>query len=237
MKAAHDTQVISANVTGRILSFVGERRLEPGDRLPSERELAERFGVSRAALRESLATLEAMRVIERRPNSGIYLARRDAPPSFESLVLRSDLGLPVDASTIMQSMEVRNVLELHAIELACARRTDEDIGQLGEILEQTRRLLDTRQSIIDLDESFHLAIVAATHNNVFAQIVHAFYRLSRLRREIYFSDLKRCQRSYREHRAILHAIQARDAGRGAQLMRRHIHEGFWRSALKVSQPA
>ena len=55
----------------RLLPFIGERRLEPGDRLPSERLLAERFGVTRAIVREAIAKLEAMRVVERRPRSGV----------------------------------------------------------------------------------------------------------------------------------------------------------------------
>jgi len=61
------------NVVGRIISFIDERRYQPTERLPSERDFADKFDVSRGAVREALAALESMRVIERRPNSGIYL--------------------------------------------------------------------------------------------------------------------------------------------------------------------
>lgn len=231
-KPAADVSSQPEGVTAQILGLIQETKLVAGDRLPSERELAQRLNVSRPALRESLAALEAMRIIARRPNSGIYLAKQDSPPSFESVVFRSELGLPLDLDTIMHSIEVRNLLELQAVTLACERHTVEDLAQLVDLVEQTRMRLREGGSIIDLDEAFHLAIVAAAHNPVFLQIVHAFYRLSRLRREVYFSEPRRCRRSHREHQAIAAAIAARDAGAAREAMYGHIHEGFWGALVK-----
>lgn len=225
------------SVTGQILRFIEARRIEPGHRLPSERKLAQKLNVSRPALRESLAALEAMRVITRRPNSGIYLAAPGSHPSFESIVLRSDLGLALDADTIRHSMEVRNLLELQAVDLACVRCDGDDLEHLESIVAQTRVRLAQVRTIIDLDEAFHLGVVAASKNPIFVQIVHAFYRLSMVRREVYFSDLKRCQRSHREHEAILRAIRARDSTKARQAMHSHIHEGFWHSLLNQSARA
>lgn len=224
------------DITAQILRLIQERQLAPGDRLPSERVLAQRLAVSRPALRESLATLEAMRLIARRANSGIYLADRDSPPSFESVVLRSSLGLPLETETIVQSMEVRNLLELHAVDLACKRRSAADIAHIQAIVERTRLRLAERRSIIDLDEAFHLGVVAAAHNPIFLQIVHAFYRLSKPRRDVYFAEMKRCSRSHREHQIILKAIEARDSRAARAAMYRHIHEGFWSSVLKQRAP-
>lgn len=224
-------------VTGQVLRFIEEHHLSAGDRLPSERDLSTQLDVSRPALRESLATLEALRLITRKPNSGIYLAGLNAYPSFESVVLRSNHGLPLDRDTIVHSMEVRNLLELQAIDLACERRTVADLAQLASIVEQTGQRLAEKRSILDLDEAFHLGVVAASHNPVFVQIVHSFYRLSIVRRRVYFSDLRRCRRSHREHQAILRAIDARDTVAAREAMRRHIHEGFWRSILRKSSRA
>lgn len=218
-------------VTARVLRLIQERQLGPGSRLPAERELAQLLGASRPAVRESLATLEATRLIVRRPNSGIYLAECDAPPSFESVVLLSDLGLPLEVEMIVSSMEVRDILEVQAVDLACQRRTKEDIAGLEAIVDRCRECLVRGETIIDLDEAFHLGIVNATRNPVYAQIVHAFYRLSRSRREAYFADPDRCRRSCREHEAILQAVVARDRATARRLMHRHIDAGLRRALL------
>mgnify|MGYP001544669865 CR=1 FL=1 len=219
-------------IIGQVLRLIEELGVSAGERLPSERDLATQLNVSRPALRESLATLEAMRLITRKPNSGIYLTDPNTYPSFESVVLRSDHGLPLDRDTIIHSMEVRTLLELQAIELACERRTSADLEYLASIVEQTHRRLKEKRSILDLDEMFHLGVVAASHNPVFVQIVHSFYRLSIIRRRIYFSDKRRCQRSHNDHQAILRAIGARDITVAREVMHKHIHEGFWRSILR-----
>jgi len=213
-------------ITAGILQFIANRKIPPGSRLPSEREWVQTLGVSRPALRESLARLEATRVIVCRPNSGIYLAEQDSPPSFESVVLRSDLGLPLDRETIINSLEVRKILEIQAVELACERHSPADAKRLNEIIERTRARLRNDETIIDLDEAFHLAIVEASRNPVFFQIVHSFYRLSKLRREVYFSDLARGRRSCREHAVIMRAILARDPAAARKAMQRHIDEGL-----------
>lgn len=227
-------------ITGRILQLISSSQLRPGSRLPSERELAQTFGVSRPALRESLARLEATRLIVSRPASGIFLAEQDSPPSFESVVLRNDLGLPLDRDTIVNSLEVRRILEVQAIDLACQRHSVADADRLKSIVEETRARLREGQTIMDLDEAFHLAIVAATQNPVLLQIVHSFYRLSKLRREIYFSDLVRCRRSCREHAIILDALLARDCARACRMMQKHIEEGMMRGTVdrkrRRSQP-
>lgn len=218
-------------ITGRILRLIASDQIPPGGRLPSERELAQSLGVSRPALRESLARLEATRLIVCRPASGIFLAEQDSPPSFESIVLRNDLGLPLDSNTIVSSLEVRRILEVQAVDLACQRHSRGDAERLREIVEATRARLRDQQSIIDLDEAFHLAIVTATQNPVLFQIVHSFYRLSKPRREIYFADLARCRRSSREHAVILGAILARDSSVARHMMERHIDDGLIRRAI------
>jgi hypothetical protein len=114
----------------RLLPFIGERRLEPGDRLPSERLLAERFGVTRAIVREAFAKLEAMRVVERRPRSGVYLRAESQVGSLDAIVMKADLGLPFDLRESDHLSEFRSILETQAIELACVRRTQEDIDRL-----------------------------------------------------------------------------------------------------------
>ena len=113
-----------SGVLSRILPFIKARGYMPGERIPSERELAERFGVSRGILRETLAALEAMRVIQRRPQSGIFLRDVEREASVDLLVLESDLGMPVSSADVKDLNEFRSMLEVQSAGLACARRTD-----------------------------------------------------------------------------------------------------------------
>jgi DNA-binding FadR family transcriptional regulator len=237
VKKPKRTAEAPARITGKILAFISSEALAAGDRMPSEREFAVRLHASRAAVREALARLEAMRVVERRPNSGIYLGRLDADSSFESLVLHSDLGLPVKHAKILQSMEVRHLLELQAVRLACQRRSAEDIVKMRNILAEADSRMQRGLGVADQDKAFHLAIVAATQNDVFVQILNAFYRLSTARRKLYFSDPVRARRSMAQHRKILRAIDSRDAAAGMALMNHHIGsaESYWHTVIRPAR--
>ncbi|MCB1509657.1 MAG: FadR family transcriptional regulator [Hyphomicrobiaceae bacterium] len=210
------------DTAGRIIELIKMRNYDPGERLPAERSLAVKFGVSRAVLREALSILEATGMIERRPNSGLFVQQRSERASFETTVLQSELGLPIEQVVIEQSMEVRRILELEAVQLACERRSDEDLKNLEAIVNETEKRLADGLNIADLDEDFHIAIAVATQNTVFAQIVSAFFRSSRQRREVYFASRERRQKSHDEHKKVLNAIKRGDGRAAYNAMKRHL---------------
>lgn len=221
-----------SNTIGKILSFIRERRYQPSERLLSERDFAERFDTSRGAVREALAALEAMRVIERRPNSGIYLRNSDES-SIDALVLHAESGLPFEANEIADVFEVRQMLEVQAARLACTRRTPDNIRDLRAILSDTEKRLAKKQTIEREDEAFHLAIFAATKNDILLRLVKSFYELSRQRRRIYFADHDRGRRSYEDHCEILEAIEGRRVGQVEQKMNEHLSQTIeaWQTLL------
>ena len=133
----------------RIIDHARAHALEAGDRFPAERNLAQTLGVSRNALREALATLESLRVVELRPNSGVYLRALGVESSFEATVLLAELGTAPDAAEVRETIEVRAALERQAITLACARRTDANLEQLVRICTETRTVLARRGNITD----------------------------------------------------------------------------------------
>lgn len=222
-------------LVAKLMEFVAERRLRPGDRLPSERELAERLGSGRNAVREAIATLASLRVVEAKPQSGIYLREIRRQSSFEALVLLSQLGLPPTTSEITETMEVRASLERAAIELACARRTHEDLEALDQILKDTETVLKEKGNIADTDNAFHLALVGAAHNGILVRVLNAFYELTLPRRRLYFSRLQRGKASHRQHQSIVDAVRARDAARGIELMHAHMEtaRSYWRTELSA----
>lgn len=226
----------SSNIIGKILSFVHERRYQAAERLPSERDFAEKFDISRGAVREALAALESMRVIERRPNSGIYLRRSDES-SIEALVLRAESGLPFLPEETANVFEVRHILEVQAVKLACVRRTPGDIKNLHAILDETKKRLAEKQTIESEDEAFHLAIVAATENAILLRMVKSFYELSRQRRNLYFSGFERGRHAYEDHCEILEAIEDRRTAQAERKMSKHLSQALatWQELLGDSK--
>lgn len=223
-----------ANLIGRLLPFIAHRRLEPGDRLPSERELAERFGVGRGAVREALAVLETLRMVERRPNSGIYLRAVEKQGSIEAIVLQAELGIPLTEAEVREVVELRRILEMQAVRLAAQRRHAEDIDQLDLILTAGERAIAAGENLADNDASFHLAMVEATGNHVFLRVVNAFYLMSRNRRRHYFADGTRAPHSQLQHRAMRDAVEAGDPDRAEAAMGSHLRgvESYWMELLE-----
>ncbi|MCK8787841.1 FadR family transcriptional regulator [Roseomonas sp. NAR14] len=219
----------SAGLIQRLLPYIHERRLAPGDRLPSERDLAERFGVGRGAVREAIAVLETLRMVERRPNSGIYLRPVESEGSVEALVLQAGIGVPLSPAEVREIVELRSLLEVQAIALACERREAAHLAQLDGILAESERLLAAGGTLTDLDAAFHLAVVEAVGNRVFLRLVNAFYLLSRQRRQRFFAESGQSAASHAQHVAMRDAIAAREADRAVALMRRHLKgvESHW----------
>ena len=223
-----------AGLIGRLLAFVAHRRFEPGDRLPSERELAERFGVGRNAVREAVAVLETLRMVERRPNSGIYLREVGRQGSLDALVLQADLGVPLTEAEVTEVVELRRILELQAVRLACERRRDTDIDRLDAVLAAGESTIAAGGNLAGRDAEFHLAVAEATGNHVLLRVVNSFYLLSRARRRHYFADGTRAPTSQAQHAAMRDAIAARDAQRAGALMGQHLQgvESYWRELLQ-----
>ena len=200
-------------------------------RAPSERELAEHFTVSRGQIREALAILEAMRIVERRAKSGIFLTTRTA--SVEALALFAKAGLPLDPIQIYEAVELRKIHEIKAAELASQRATEENFATLREILDRSGARIARGELLADEDRDFHLEIVRATQNTVFFRVCSVYYAMSERRLPIYFSDIERCRKSNAEHIQIFEALVRRDANLAQALMSAHLQgaESYWKGLI------
>lgn len=200
-------------------------------RAPSERELAEHFTVSRGQIREALAILEAMRIVERRAKSGIFLTTRTA--SVEALALFAKAGLPLDPIQIYEAVELRKIHEIKAAELASQRATEENFAALREILDRSGARIARGELLADEDRDFHLEIVRATQNTVFFRVCSVYYAMSERRLPIYFSDIDRCRKSNAEHIQIFEALVRRDANLAQALMSAHLQgaESYWKGLI------
>src|SRR5690606_14894105 len=155
-------------------------------RSPPDRELADHFPVSRGQIREALAILEAMRIVERRAKSGIYVDIRQA--SVEAMALFAKAGLPLDPIQIYETVELRKIHEIKAAELACSRATEENYERLREILRESEEQLARGEGLAKQDREFHLEIVRATQNSVFYRVCSVYYVMGERRLPVYFND-------------------------------------------------
>jgi len=229
---AHEAGSGHGAVAG-ILAYLRDRRLQPGDRLPSERDLAERLGVGRNAVREALATLATLRIVESRPNSGIYLRHVEREASFEALVMLTDMGGTPTPVEVAETMEVRGHLEVLAAGLACQRRTDADLDRMQAVLRRTEEVLAQNGNIAAADTDFHIALVDATHNSVLVRVLHAFYRFTGRRREAMFEDTVQGRASLRDHQRLFAHVRERDSAKAQLLILRHMDRArsYWSTVL------
>lgn len=205
-------------------------------RLPSERELAEHFSVSRGQVREALAILEAMRIVERRAKSGIYLTTNEA--SVEAMALFARAGVPLDPVQIYETVELRKIHEIKAAELACERATEENFERLREILKTSEEKLTAGKGLAREDRDFHLEIVRATKNSVFHKVCSVYYIMGEQRLPIYFGSPERSRRSHAEHIQIFEALLRRDGNLAQALMSAHLTgaESYWKGLIGAPEP-
>lgn len=208
---------VYASIAARIRELVFAEGLGVGDRLPSERELARRMGVSRTSLREALTALRIEGMIEVQHGNGIYLLRSSAeeiPPIAAELTRRYP--------ELLSLGEVRNTLEALAAELAAVRRTDEDLGRMVDAVRVMEAKIDDGEAGIDGDRLFHTTILQSAHNLVLSDLLGS---LGEGAAKIALASLGRegqPPRSLAAHRLILEAIIVHDAEQARQLMRKHL---------------
>jgi DNA-binding FadR family transcriptional regulator len=219
------------DLVAELVPFLLSRAYAPNERAPSERELAERFGASRTQVREALSVLETLRLIERRPKSGVYMTVESA--SIEALRLFAEIGVPLPGDEGGQAAEVRRIQELEAVRLACRRHRDEDVEALRRCLADWDDALGDATRIAELDRVFHCGIVRATQNTVLLRLVNVFYLMTQRRRAVYFRNVARQQQSLREHREILDALVARDEERAVRLLDAHVSgaDSYWQDLV------
>jgi GntR family transcriptional repressor for pyruvate dehydrogenase complex len=204
-------------VAERLQEFIAGRGLQPGDRLMSERELAERLGVSRTSVRQALTALRVMGLVDIRHGDGVYLRQ---PSAAVVPTLASELaGAEVDHPMIW---EVREGVEAQAARLAARRRTDEDLAAMHDALTAMARSIDRGGDGIDGDRLFHLAVVDAAHNRLLKRMAEEIADAMDRTSEASLTHPGRAPLSLAAHHEILRAIEDRDEERAVEAMRAHI---------------
>ena len=228
---------LSSAVTRQIEKLILRGILRPGERLPAERELAERLGVSRPSLREALGELQAKGLLTARAGSGIFVADvlgNAFSPALIRLFSEHD-------EAVFDFLSFRRDLESLAAERAARLASDTDLKVVGEIFAKmeaahTRAATDKEAR---LDAEFHMAIIEASHNVVMLHIMRAMFQLLRegvfYNRQVMFKQRTTRSALLEQHRAIHTALQARDASGARAAVEAHLN--YVEAALVDQQKA
>jgi DNA-binding FadR family transcriptional regulator len=214
---------ISELIVDQVRQLIRARQLNPGDRLPAERNLCERFGVSRVTVREALRVLEANGLVEIRVGArgGAFVTT----PSRERVGAGIADLLTLSAVTAAEVTEARLILELGMISMVCERADDDDIAALFDLCDrQEAALAGGDQNLsLDLSAQFHARLAECAHNTAVQMLIQSVRGplLTTLDRgSLATSETDRS--GVKEHRKLVHAIQRREADRATEIMRRHL---------------
>jgi DNA-binding FadR family transcriptional regulator len=211
---------VAEEVADRIRVLMLDGTFPPGEPLPSERHLAERFGVSRGSIRDALRTLETIGLLETRHGQGTFphelSVDRLVAPLASVMAYRSDLQ--------DELLDVRRMFEPAVARAAALRATEEDLADLQRILETQRQKLKTGQSAIAEDTAFHAILARSTRNRVVMSIMATLNDLLVDSRTQSLRQKGRPARSIDGHEAVVAALRRRDVEGASQAMYNHIDQ-------------
>lgn len=209
---------IHEEVVTQIHELIREGKFKAGDQLPSERELAETFKVSRTSVREALRTLETKGLIISRTGMGNFIA--DLP--IESLVFPLAKLLIEEKAALADIFELRKLIEPHIAALAAERATNRDIERMKRILEKQSGAVSRGETGVEADAELHFAIGQATQNQALEKLVSGLMEILSHSREESLQPPDRRRASIESHRKILSAIEQHDKTKAQEAMLHHI---------------
>ncbi len=206
-------------VARKLEEFI-RRELKPGDKLPSERELAQSCKVSRSSIRDAMRRLELMGLVEPRQGAGTIV--RD--PSPDSLVNPLFSALMRKRKHVSELLDVRIMIE-PAIAMRAAKHINpEQLARMEAILRRQGEKLQSGESGIEEDSEFHYTIATAANNSVLLHVIDVLMDLLRESRERNMQVEGRQQKSFEGHQRIFTALSRGDAKAAEAAMRKHLDE-------------
>ncbi|HEV7304605.1 MAG TPA: FadR/GntR family transcriptional regulator [Ensifer sp.] len=231
-------KTLVAQVTDALRSQIAKGRYNPGDRLPSEAQLTQEFGVSRTVVREAIAALRSDGLVEPRQGAGVFLLERSAPDRrpFHNVDLAR-------VSSLIEMLELRTAVEGDAAALAALRRSPGQEGKLIEAFDAFRTCAAAGKPTAEADFAFHVAIAEATNNPRFGEFLEMLGPALIPRRAMVENGgeaalpAHELDRLVDEHEAILIAIQNGDEDGARSAMREHLRKSQtrYRSMLRTAR--
>ncbi len=223
-------KVVKSSVSQQVFDQLRQQILsgswKPGDKLPSENDLAAQFGVSRVTVRNALQKLSGLGLLETRFGEGSFIRGPEAGAALNQLVPMLYLG----RETLKDILTFRRMVEGPICEIACRRATDGEIAQLRELLDQMERAEADLAAFARLDSRFHCMLARLTRSNMMQQIyqiiddaIQSSYRQNARRQSVPVA--------LHWYREILAAFEARDSARAREAMEQSLDQTFWISTV------
>ena len=216
LKTINRTRIYE-EIASQIKDLIDDGGLQSGDQLPPERDLAAAFNVSRHSVREAIRSLEKENVLESRAGSGTFvmLGNRQAVADYLAGAVLEE------KDRLAEIFEIRVMLEPQVAAMAAENATRKDINKLADLY--ARQLTaESRQSLIKLDQDFHLALAKSTGNKALCGIIQGMNDLLSQTRLEGTGNTDRTKKSLEWHGMIVQAIAAGDAGKAENAMREHL---------------
>lgn len=208
----------AADVTTRLLDLFTSGAVDPGTRLPPERRLSEVLAVSRSAVRESIATLSMLGVVEVRPSSGTYLRTTTS----EVLPKRITWAVLIGERRLDELVDLRSALEIHAARLSAERCAAEIAARLDVHLAHMAANVDHLEAFLEADQAFHGELAAASGSSVLAELLSVTHTLLRAAARAEPGAAAHARVALAEHHAIRDAIATGDGEAAASAMAHHM---------------
>lgn len=214
----NENNEIQNEIILQLRDLMNNKNLEPGDKLPSERTLSEKFGVSRSSVREAIQKLEFYGILVSKPQSGTFVAEigQVAMNGMVNDILR------LDEPDFKSLVETRILLELKTVRLAARRRTDDDLQLMKNALDAYREKVENGEDAVQEDLLFHLAIAKASGNstmNTFMLIITP--EILTNFEKYHVCDKNMAFRGIQEHQDIFDAIKEQNSQLAKEKMKVH----------------
>jgi GntR family transcriptional repressor for pyruvate dehydrogenase complex len=209
---------LTTQVARRLVEYILSGQIEPGDRMPSERQLAEAFGVGRSAMREALKALTLIGLLDVRQGDGTYLKRADSA-LLPNVI---EWGMLLGEQRTMDLVEARQHFEPVIASLAARRRSENDLAELRRLLGRMERSADDTVGFVDADVAFHQRLAEAAGNSVLKDIHSGVQALSRAWIHRVISSAESSVPSYQEHIPVYEAVERGDPAAAAAAMEQHM---------------
>ncbi|MFJ6434061.1 FadR/GntR family transcriptional regulator [Streptomyces sp. NPDC091416] len=212
---------MAQDIERRIKELILERRLAPGDALPTESELMELFEAGRVSVREALKSLQAVNVVEIRRGYGTFVGSLSLSPFAEGLAFRAAVRHRQGELGLAELMKVREALEAGLVGTVAAGVPDEDLDVLRALVAKMEEEAGTGRVARSTDRAFHLALYASLDNHLLSEVLDAFWAAMDRVREDFDDGHQDPSVTCAQHREIVEAVAAADGVRAVRAMRTH----------------